>query len=259
MLIVLSPAKSLDYETPVKVKKFTLPDFVADSAKLIADLKTLSPQAVAKLMSLSDPLAALNVGRFRDWSSKFTEKNSKPAIFAFNGDVYEGFDAASLNSKAIDFAQDHVRILSGLYGLLRPLDLMQPYRLEMGTAFKNARGKDLYAFWGDRITSAVKQQLTSQKKNPFLLNLASEEYFKVLQPKELGFPVIAPVFQDAKDGKYKIISFYAKRARGLMARFAVENRITDPADLRDFNLEGYRFSVAESKPDRPVFRRAEKK
>jgi cytoplasmic iron level regulating protein YaaA (DUF328/UPF0246 family) len=259
MLIVLSPAKSLDYETPVKVKKSTLPDFVADSAKLIADLKTLSPQAVAKLMSLSDPLAALNVGRFRDWSSKFTEKNSKPAIFAFNGDVYEGFDAASLNSKAIDFAQDHVRILSGLYGLLRPLDLMQPYRLEMGTAFKNARGKDLYAFWGDRITSAVKQQLASQKKNPFLLNLASEEYFKVLQPKELGFPVIAPVFQDAKDGKYQIISFYAKRARGLMARFAVENRITDPADLRDFNLEGYRFSVAESKPDRPVFRRAEKK
>ena len=259
MLIVLSPAKSLDYETPVRIKKSTLPDFVADSAKLIADLKTLSPQAVAKLMSLSDPLAALNVGRFRDWSTKFTEKNSKQAIFAFNGDVYEGFDAASLNSKAIDFAQDHVRILSGLYGLLRPLDLMQPYRLEMGTAFKNARGKDLYAFWGDRITDAVKQQLALQKKNPFLLNLASEEYFKVLQPKELGFPVIAPVFQDAKDGKYKIISFYAKRARGLMARFAVENRITDPAELRDFNLEGYRFSAAESKLDRPVFRRAEKK
>ena len=259
MLIVLSPAKSLDYETPVRVKKSTLPDFVADSAKLIADLKMLSPQAVAKLMSLSDPLAALNVGRFRDWSTKFTEKNSKQAIFAFNGDVYEGFDAGSLNSKAIDFAQDHVRILSGLYGLLRPLDLMQPYRLEMGTAFKNARGKDLYAFWGDRITNAVKQQLASQKKNPFLLNLASEEYFKVLQPKELGVPVIAPVFQDAKDGKYKIISFYAKRARGLMARFAVENRITDPADLLDFNLEDYRYSAAESKPDRPVFRRAEKK
>jgi len=259
MLIVLSPAKSLDYETPVRVKKSTLPDFVSESAKLIADLKTLSPQAVAKLMGLSDPLAALNAGRFRDWSTKFTEKNSKQAIFAFNGDVYEGFDAATLNSKAIDFAQDHVRILSGLYGLLRPLDLMQPYRLEMGTAFKNARGKDLYAFWGDRITNAVKQQLASQKKNPFLLNLASEEYFKVLQPKELGFPVIAPVFQDAKDGKYKIISFYAKRARGLMARFAVENRIADPVDLRDFNLEGYRFSANESKPDRPVFRRAEKK
>jgi cytoplasmic iron level regulating protein YaaA (DUF328/UPF0246 family) len=249
----------LDYETPVRVKKSTLPDFVSESAKLIADLKTLSPQAVAKLMGLSDPLAALNAGRFRDWSTKFTEKNSKQAIFAFNGDVYEGFDTATLNSKAIDFAQDHVRILSGLYGLLRPLDLMQPYRLEMGTAFKNARGKDLYAFWGDRITNAVKQQLASQKKNPFLLNLASEEYFKVLQPKELGFPVIAPVFQDAKDGKYKIISFYAKRARGLMARFAVENRIADPVDLRDFNLEGYRFSANESKPDRPVFRRAEKK
>lgn len=259
MLIVLSPAKSLDYETPVKVKKSTLPEFASESAKLIADLKTLSPQEVAKLMSLSDPLAALNVGRFRDWSTKFTEKNSKPAIFAFNGDVYEGFDASTLNAKAIDFAQDHVRILSGLYGLLRPLDLMQPYRLEMGTAFKNSRGKDLYAFWGDRITKVIKEQLQSQKKNPVLLNLASEEYFKVLQPKDLGFPVIAPIFQDAKDGKYKIISFYAKRARGLMTRFVVENRITDPADLRDFNLEGYRYSAADSKPDRPVFRRAEKK
>ena len=259
MLIVLSPAKSLDYETPVKVKKSTLPEFASESAKLIADLKTLSPQAIAKLMSLSDPLAVLNVGRFRDWSSKFTEKNSKPAIFAFNGDVYEGFDAGTLDTKAIDFAQEHVRILSGLYGLLRPLDLMQPYRLEMGTAFKNSRGKDLYAFWGDRITKAVRVQLESQKKTPFLLNLASEEYFKVLQPKELGFPVIAPVFQDAKNGQYKIISFYAKRARGLMTRFIVENRMTDPADLRDFNLEGYRYSAADSKPDRPVFRRAEKK
>ena len=156
------------------------------------------------------------------------------------------------------FAQDHLRILSGLYGALRPLDLMQPYRLEMGTAFPNARGKDLYAFWGSRVTDSLKQVLEKQKK-PVLLNLASEEYFKVLQSKELGCPVVAPVFQDAKDGKYKIISFYAKRARGLMARYVVENRITDPVDLKGFNLDGYKYSAAESKLDKPVFRRAERK
>lgn len=258
MLIVLSPAKSLDYKTPVKVKAPTLPEFASESAKLIADLKKLSPQDVSKLMGLSDQLAALNVGRYRDWSKKFTEENSKPAIYAFNGDVYDGFDVKTLNAKAVDFAQDHVRILSGLYGALRPLDLMQAYRLEMGTTFKNARGKDLYAFWGNRVTDALKKILEKQKK-PVLLNLASEEYFKVLQPKELDCPIISPVFQDAKDGKYKIISFYAKRARGLMARYVVENRITDPADLKSFNLDGYQYFAAESKPDKPVFRRAEKK
>jgi cytoplasmic iron level regulating protein YaaA (DUF328/UPF0246 family) len=209
-------------------------------------------------MGLSDQLAALNVGRYRDWSSKFTAANSKPAIYAFDGDVYDGFDVKSLNAKALDFAQDHVRILSGLYGALRPLDLMQAYRLEMGTSFKNARGKDLYAFWGSRVTDSLKKALAKDKK-PVLLNLASEEYFKVLQPKELGCPVIAPVFQDAKDGKYKIISFYAKRARGLMARYVVENRISDPAELKGFNLDGYKYYAADSKVDKPVFRRAERK
>jgi cytoplasmic iron level regulating protein YaaA (DUF328/UPF0246 family) len=258
MLIVLSPAKSLDYTTPVKVKEPTLPEFVSESAKLIAELKKLAPQDVAKLMSLSDQLAALNVGRYRDWSKKFTEENSKPAIYAFDGDVYDGFDVKSLNAKALAFAQDHLRILSGLYGVLRPLDLMQAYRLEMGTSFKNARGKDLYAFWGSKVTDSLKAILEKQKK-PVLLNLASEEYFKVLQPKELDCPVISPVFQDAKDGKYKIISFYAKRARGLMARYVVENRITDPADLKGFNLDGYKYFAADSKLDKPVFRRAERK
>ncbi len=258
MLIVLSPAKSLDYKTPVKVKAPTLPEFVSESAKLIAQLKKLSPQEVANLMGLSDQLAALNVGRYRDWSKKFTEENSKPAIYAFDGDVYDGFDVNSLNSKAIDFAQDHVRILSGLYGALRPLDLMQPYRLEMGTSFKNARGKDLYVFWGERVTDSLKKVLEKQKK-PVLLNLASEEYFKVLQAKNLECPVISPVFQDGKDGKYKIISFYAKRARGLMARYVVENRITDPADLKDFNLDGYKYVASESKPEKPLFRRPERK
>jgi cytoplasmic iron level regulating protein YaaA (DUF328/UPF0246 family) len=258
MLIVLSPAKSLDYKTPVKVKTPTLPEFVSESAKLITDLKKLSPQEVANLMGLSDQLAALNVGRYRDWSKKFTDANSKPAIYAFDGDVYDGFDVKSLNTKAIDFAQDHLRILSGLYGALRPLDLMQPYRLEMGTSFKNARGKDLYAFWGERVTDSLKQVLEAQKK-PVLLNLASEEYFKVLQAKNLDCPVISPVFQDAKDGKYKIISFYAKRARGLMARYVVENRITDPADLKGFNLDGYKYVASESKPEKPLFRRPERK
>ncbi len=258
MLIVLSPAKSLDYKTPVKVKTTTLPEFVSESAKLIADLKKLAPQDVSKLMGLSDQLAVLNVGRYRDWSKKFTEANSKPAIYAFDGDVYDGFDVRTLDAKAVAFAQEHIRILSGLYGALRPLDLMQAYRLEMGTSFKNARGKDLYAFWGGRVTDSLKKVLEKDKK-PVLLNLASEEYFKVLQPKDLGCPVIAPIFQDAKDGKYKIISFYAKRARGLMARYVVENRISDPADLKGFNLDGYRYNAAESKPDKPVFRRAERK
>ena len=258
MLIVLSPAKSLDYKTPVKVKAPTVPEFVSESAKLIADLKKLAPQEVAKLMGLSDQLAVLNVGRYRDWSKKFTQANSKPAIYAFDGDVYDGFDVKSLDAKTVAYAQDHIRILSGLYGALRPLDLMQAYRLEMGTTFKNARGKDLYAFWGNRVTDSLKKVLEKEKK-PVLLNLASEEYFKVLQPKELGCPVIAPVFQDAKDGKYKIISFFAKRARGLMARYVVENRISDPADLRGFNLDGYRYYAADSKADKPIFRRAERK
>jgi len=258
MLIVLSPAKSLDYETPAKVKSSTLPEFVTESAKLIADLKKLSPQEVAKLMGVSDQLAALNVGRYRDWSKKFTPENSKPAIYAFDGDVYDGFDVKTLSPKAVEFAQDHIRILSGLYGALRPLDLMQPYRLEMGTSFPNVRGKDLYAFWGKRVTETLKNRL-EQEKEPCLLNLASEEYFKVVQPKDLACRVISPVFQDAKDGKYKIISFYAKRARGLMARYVVDNRLTKSADLKGFNLDGYQYCASESKPDKPVFRRAEKK
>jgi cytoplasmic iron level regulating protein YaaA (DUF328/UPF0246 family) len=258
MLIVLSPAKSLDYKTPAQVKSPTLPEFVLESAKLIADLRKLSPLEVSNLMGLSDQLAALNVGRYRDWSKKFTEENSKPAIYAFNGDVYDGFDVKTLNAKALYFAQDHLRILSGLYGALRPLDLMQAYRLEMGTSFKNPRGKDLYAFWGERVTDSLKKILEKQKK-PVLLNLASEEYFKVLQPKNMDCQVISPVFQDGKDGKYKIISFYAKRARGLMARYVVENQITDPADLKDFNLDGYKYLASESSPEKPLFRRPERK
>jgi uncharacterized protein len=258
MLIVLSPAKSLDYKTPAELKAATLPDFIPDSARLIADLKKLTPQAVSQLMGISDQLAALNVGRYRDWSKTFTSQNSKPAIFAFDGDVYDGFDVKTLKAKDLEFAQDHIRILSGLYGALRPLDLMQPYRLEMGTSFKNARGKDLYAFWGESVSKHLKTILDAQKK-PALLNLASEEYFRVVNPKVLGCQIVSPIFQDEKAGKYKIISFYAKKARGLMARFVVENRLKDIADITGFDLDGYRYCPLESQDGKPVFRRAEKK
>ena len=256
MLIVLSPAKSLDYETPPTTDTFTLPMFIGDSAKLIGDLKKLSLQEVAQLMDLSDKLAALNVARFGAWSKTFTPKNSKQAILAFNGDVYEGLDANSLSKKGLDYAQNHVRVLSGLYGLLKPLDLMQAYRLEMGTPFKNAVGKDLYAFWGEKITHALKEEL-DQHKNQVLVNLASDEYFKSVKPATLDHPIIAPVFQDEKAGKYKIISFYAKRARGLMTRFIIDNKIDKADGLKEFDLEGYQYAPKESTLEKPVFRRKE--
>ncbi len=256
MLIVLSPAKSLDYDTPPTTDKHTLPIFINESAKLVTDLKKLSLQEVAELMDLSDKLAALNVARFGEWSKKFTAKNSKQAILAFNGDVYEGLDAASLSAKALDYTQEHVRVLSGLYGVLKPLDLMQPYRLEMGTSFKNIVGKDLYAFWGDKITLALKEELEKQKSKT-LINLASDEYFKSVKADTLGFPIVAPVFQDEKAGKYKIVSFYAKRARGLMTRFIIDNKIDKAADLKDFDYEGYKFAPKESTDAKPVFRRKE--
>lgn len=254
MLIVLSPAKSLDYETPATTDEHTLPIFINDSAKLIGLLKKMSLQEIAQLMDLSDKLAALNLTRYSEWSKTFTAKNSKQAILAFNGDVYEGLDASTLTKKQLRFAQDHLRVLSGLYGILKPLDLMQAYRLEMGTALANPSGKDLYAFWGDKVTQALSTEMKSQK-NKVLLNLASDEYFKVVQVKSLGAPVVSPVFQDEKDGKYKIISFYAKRARGLMARYIIENQIDDPKALEGFNYEGYKFAAKESVADKPVFRR----
>ena len=256
MLIVLSPAKSLDYETPPTTDKHTLPIFIGESAKLISELKKLSLQEIAELMDLSDKLAALNVARFGEWSKTFNFKNSKQAILAFNGDVYEGLDAKTLNKKSLDYAQDHVRVLSGLYGVLKPLDLMQAYRLEMGTSFKNAVGKDLYSFWGEKITQALKKEL-DQHKNQILINLASDEYFKSVAPAKLTYPIIAPVFQDEKAGKYKIISFYAKRARGLMTRYIIDNKVDKPEGLKDFDLEGYQYAPKESSPEKPVFRRKE--
>ncbi|PMS18729.1 peroxide stress protein YaaA [Trinickia dabaoshanensis] len=256
MIIVLSPAKSLDYETPPHVSKHTIPDFVDDAAQLIDELRRYSPQQIASLMDISDALAHLNFQRYADWSPQFHTGNAKQAVLAFNGDVYEGFDARTLAAADLDYAQRHVRVLSGLYGLLRPLDLLQPYRLEMGTRLPNARGKDLYAFWGERITEALNAQMKRNKgAQRVLVNCASTEYFKSVRPARLDARVVTPVFEDWKGGRYKIISFHAKRARGLMARFAVENRIDSPDALKDFAAEGYAFDPAASNEATFVFRR----
>jgi hypothetical protein len=254
MLFLLSPAKSLDFETPPGQVPHTEPLFVKQSSELIQVLKSQSPQAIASLMGLSDALAQLNVARYQAWKPKFTEKNSKQAVLAFNGDVYEGLDAKTLQAKDLAWAQDHVAILSGLYGVLRPLDWMQPYRLEMGTALKTPKGKSLYQFWGQHIAEYLNQSLASQKE-PVIVNLASQEYFKAVDRKTLNARVVECVFEDYKGGKYKIISFFAKRARGLMARYAIEQRATKIEDLKGFNLEGYAYDPQASGVDRQVFRR----
>jgi cytoplasmic iron level regulating protein YaaA (DUF328/UPF0246 family) len=254
MLMVLSPAKTLDYESPLTTDVHTLPDFIPRSAELITTLRDKSPSEISSLMQISDPLAQLNVSRYASWTKKFSFNNARQAVLAFNGDVYEGLDARSLNPKQLAWAQDHLRILSGLYGLLRPLDLMQPYRLEMGTRLQTQRGKDLYAFWGDELTGHLADTLKSLKSKA-LVNLASEEYFKAVHADDLPVPVIAPVFEDWKGGKYKIISFHAKRARGLMARYAIEKKITTPEKLKAFDTEGYAFAPAASDEARWVFRR----
>lgn len=257
MLIVLSPAKTLDFESPVPALPHSVPLFLEHSAELIADLRELSPAALATLMDLSDKLASLNVARNLAWHTPFTPENARACVLAFNGDVYEGLDAPSLTPGDLEFAQRHLRVLSGLYGLLRPLDLIQPYRLEMGTRLATARGKDLYAFWGDVITDALAAELEAAPQ-PVLVNLASEEYFKSVRVKKLKVPVITPVFEDEKGGKFKVISFYAKRARGLMARHAITQRVRDVESLKDFSAEGYALAPDLSDAHQWVFRRAEK-
>ena len=254
MFIVLSPAKSLDFETPPTLPDFSQPDFLDDSRLLVERLRELSPAEIAGLMGVSDPLAALNVARYAAWESPFPPGQAKQAVLAFNGDVYEGLDAPSLSPDELRFAQAHLRILSGLYGVLRPLDLMLPYRLEMGTRLANPRGKDLYAFWGERIVDALNAAL-AEAKAPALVNLASEEYFKSVKVKKLAVPVVQPVFEDWSGGRYKVVSFYAKRARGLMARYAVTRRLVDPAGLHAFDSENYEFVPTASDGARWVFRR----
>lgn len=254
MLFLLSPAKSLDYDTPATTDRHTLPQFIDESAALIEVLQPYTPAQIASLMDLSDALAALNVARYGAWSRTFSADNSKQAVLAFNGDVYEGLDAGSLSQADLDWAQTHVGILSGLYGILRPLDWMQPYRLEMGTKLPNPRGKDLYAWWGDTLAEHLNQQLAEQGDN-VIVNLASQEYFKSVKRKALKARVVECVFEDWKAGKWKIISFHAKRARGLMARYAITHRAKKPANLLGFDLEGYAYDAAVSEPDRLVFRR----
>jgi cytoplasmic iron level regulating protein YaaA (DUF328/UPF0246 family) len=254
MLFLLSPAKSLDYDTPAGDVPHTLPQFIPQSAELIEILRGYSPQQISELMDLSDALAGLNVARYEAWSPKFNAQNSKQAVLAFNGDVYEGLDAKTLQADDLAWAQDHVCILSGLYGVLRPLDWMQPYRLEMGTALPNAKGNNLYKFWGAQLAEHLNARQAGQA-DPVVVNLASQEYFKAVDKKALKARVIDCVFEDWKGGKYKIISFLAKRARGLMARYAATQRVSSPKQLEQFDLEGYAFDAAVSEPDRLVFRR----
>lgn len=254
MLLVISPAKNLDYDTPANTKQSTQPDFLAESQLLIDELKQLAPQDVSQLMHISDKLGVLNFDRFQQWSQPFTADNAKQAVLAFNGDVYSGLGADSFKADDFKFAQQHLRILSGLYGLLRPLDLMQPYRLEMGTKFANQRGSNLYEFWGETITDALNQQLKTLKTE-VLVNLASNEYFKSVKPKALNAEIITPVFKDWKGDKYKIISFYAKKARGLMCAYAIHNRITDVEALKGFDSEGYAYNEGMSSAKEWVFTR----
>jgi cytoplasmic iron level regulating protein YaaA (DUF328/UPF0246 family) len=254
MLTVISPAKTLDFETPPVIARHTQPQYLDHSQELILQLRELSPAQISELMHLSDKLAGLNAARFGSWTPAFTLENAKQALLAFKGDVYTGLDAESLGEDDFSYAQDHLRMLSGLYGLLRPLDLMMPYRLEMGTKLANARGKDLYAFWGTRTSEWLNEALEGQGDD-ILLNLASTEYFSAVKRSALNARVINTEFRDWKNGQYKIISFYAKKARGMMSRFVIEERINDPAVLKQFDVQGYRYSSEQSKPDNLVFLR----
>ncbi len=258
MLAVVSPAKNLDYESNLPSLDVTQPRLLDNAEELVKVCRQLSPQQLGSLMKISDKLAGLNAARFEQWQRPFNEENARPAMFAFNGDVYTGLDAASLNSEAINTAQLQLRILSGLYGVLRPLDLMQPYRLEMGTKLDNPKGKNLYEYWGDTITELLNDDL-ARLGSSTLVNLASNEYFSAVKPKALNADIITPVFKDEKNGQYKVISFYAKKARGLMARFIVNQKPKSVSDLKEFDASGYRFNEAMSSDKQLVFCRAEQK
>lgn len=245
MLLLISPAKTLDFTTPAPVTDFSQPLFLKQSRQLIKELRVLAPSDVATLMNISTKLGDLNFQRFADWKTPFTEKNAKQALFAFQGDVYTGIEAENFSADDLQFAQQHLRILSGLYGVLRPLDLIQAYRLEMGTRFINSRGKNLYEFWGESITQAINAQLLTLKST-LVINLASTEYFTAVKPKHLNAHIITPVFKDYKNGEYKIISFFAKKARGMMSAYIIQNRITDPEKLKQFDVAGYGFDATRS-------------
>ena len=254
MLIVISPAKTLDYETKPKTKVFTTPDYLDDSQRLINRLRTFSSLDISDLMKVSAKIADLNFDRYESWKKPFTMNNAKQAILAFKGDVYTGLAADTFKADDFKFAQQHLRVLSGLYGLLRPLDLMQPYRLEMGTKLKTDVGKNLYEFWGSDITAGLNKQL-KKIKSKYLINLASNEYFKSVKPKELNAEIITPAFKEFKNGEYKMIGIYAKKARGLLSRYIIQNKLSNPEDIKLFNEDGYRFNKKLSKENNWVFTR----
>jgi cytoplasmic iron level regulating protein YaaA (DUF328/UPF0246 family) len=257
MLLLLSPAKTLDFETPVAealLARARKPAFVPRSQALVGLLRDLPAQGIGELMGISPALADLNAQRFKAWSSRFGPHNSKPALLAFAGDVYDGLQAGTMSEADIDWAERHLRILSGLYGVLKPLDWLQPYRLEMGTRLANPSGRDLYAFWGDTLAEHLNKELKADA-SPVIVNLASQEYFKAVDRPLLKARVVECVFEDWKDGRYKLISFFAKKARGLMARWAIEHRVMTPQALTGFDREGYAHAPEASTAQRLVFRR----
>ncbi|MBD3671372.1 MAG: peroxide stress protein YaaA [Gammaproteobacteria bacterium] len=254
MLLVISPAKTLDYDTPPKTKTYTEPDYLDDSEELINRARRYSAMDIAEVMDVSMKIAELNQERFANWHTPFSPDNAKQAVLAFKGDVYTGLDAQSMKAEDFKFAQKHLRILSGLYGLLRPLDLMQPYRLEMGRKIDTERGKNLYEFWGETITEGLNAQLKKLKSDT-LVNLASNEYFKSVKPKALNADIITPEFKDWKNGDYKMLGVYAKKARGQLSRFVIDNRITDPEEMKAFDVDGYRFNKKLSSENKWVFTR----
>ncbi|MFV0275723.1 MAG: peroxide stress protein YaaA [Parahaliea sp.] len=254
MLTVISPAKTLDFDTPPHTRKATQPEFLGRAAELVGDARALSPTAIRELMGVSQNIAELNHARFMNWSTPFSLDNAKQALLAFRGDVYTGLDADSLDAAQLGFAQKHLRILSGLYGLLRPLDLIQPYRLEMGLKFANRGGANLYQFWDTQITKSLNAAL-KKSGSAVLVNLASNEYFRAIKPGQLDAEVITPVFKDLKNNKYKVISFFAKKARGQMARYIIESELDDVAQLKKFRVDGYRYNAGESSARELVFTR----
>ena len=255
MLILVSPAKTLDYESDIRIDDFSIASHLSDSEILIKEIQKKNPEDLSSLMGLSEKLSILNFERYMNWKKPTKPSdNTRQAIFAFKGDVYQGLDVNSLSKTEINYAQKNLCILSGLYGLLKPLDLMYPYRLEMGTKMKNKHGANLYEFWGSKINKTI-NDLSRENKSKAIVNLASVEYFSVLKKDHINLPVINPVFKDYKNGTYKVISFYAKKARGTMARFIIQNKIKKAEDLISFNLDGYRYSKKDSKENAPVFLR----
>ena len=255
MLIIISPAKTLDFETAPITKVHTQPEFLKESRQLVSQLKELTPAEVSSLMKISDKLGVLNFLRFNEWKTPFTLNNAKQALLAFKGDVYTGINADSFSRRDLNFAQKHLRILSGLYGILKPLDLIQSYRLEMGSKFRNRKGNDLYEFWESKLTDQINQDIKASKSK-YLINLASNEYFKSLQADAINAEIIVPVFKDYKNGKYKIITFYAKKARGLMSAYIIKNRLKNPEDIKAFNVDGYKFCKSASNSTNWVFQRS---